>query len=1063
MIRFVKLFTFLWLLTSIVGFAVAEEPRLVIREGHAETSQIISIAFSPDGELFASGASDRSVKLWDVESGSLLNTFGGRSGSILFVDFSVSGDTLISASMDGTIEMIHVATGEVIKTFRDRGFYPTSASLHRESRILISSGRIGSEGYYKIWDLFTGEIIERVPVRDFPKKVFMIDEINAFASIESGSNKVLIRKIEGDLKEPIVLPEAFGAESQSLSVSSNGIICSSDDFGKTALWDSQNLKLIKTLRNELFAAEISPNGKLIAGLDESEQKVKILSALSGNVEREFSLEKCVATDIEFSPDSKFLLVGDDCGKITVYNVTEGAIVTRCAGSELKVVASAVSSDDKYGAFAVCRNNEENAVFILDFETGSLETFVETDLTQVNSIAINSENGKLAICGSGFFGESVFLFDIETQKLKNFGTFSEAATAADFSQSGDLFCFASEDTLKIYDLRKDILLDAVPSANGLRIIRSAFSEDNRKVAYGCVDGEVVVYDLQTEQSMFAAVEGNGKVLHISFTESGDSLAAVFENGTFVFKNIKTEKKCESRIPLKDRNPFVVASVIGNRLYGATRDNIIRVWNLDPEPKLVREFDSHHKNSVGEFALLEEDDLLISCGSEGVVSFWDLREENLHYSLYANREDLWAVASNTGFFDGTPNALIKMHWVIDNRPISFDSYYKDFFYPFLLEEIFGAEVKSVVNISETAIAGMPSPPQIGWQRIVGYDATEFEEYRITVQAEPISSPITTIYFYHNSKLLEKREFSGKDLFAFTENFDVRLLPGENILKAVAVDENGLRSNSVSREIFYRKPKEYKDLYVLAIGINEYGREDFELNYSIKDVEEFVKTIGQSSIYENVYVESLTDDEATKENVEKALIDISGRAHPRDAFIFYFAGHGESRLDESGENYRFSFLLYDPNSDYSKNNLDARFGSDELAEYVEKIKAFKQLLVLDACQSGSIVKDVADKLKMRYYDSKNLANISNIYGINIIASTLSFKPAYENADLEHGLFTYALLKGLRGEAADFSNTVTVNGLKLYLEKAVREKSARLNLNQQAYGSLNGSDFILLVIDKK
>ena len=72
----------------------------IIFEGHKDC--VLSVAFSPDGTMIASGSNDDTIKLWNLE-GRVLQTFGGHREWVASVSFSPDGTMIASGSDDNTI------------------------------------------------------------------------------------------------------------------------------------------------------------------------------------------------------------------------------------------------------------------------------------------------------------------------------------------------------------------------------------------------------------------------------------------------------------------------------------------------------------------------------------------------------------------------------------------------------------------------------------------------------------------------------------------------------------------------------------------------------------------------------------------------------------------------------------------------------------------------------------------------------------------------------------------------------------------------------------------------
>ena len=74
--------------------------------------------FTPNGDRLISGSSDRTIKIWDVFTGTYLGTLQGHSHWVASLALSQDAKILISGSWDETIRCWDIPTGQCLQTLR---------------------------------------------------------------------------------------------------------------------------------------------------------------------------------------------------------------------------------------------------------------------------------------------------------------------------------------------------------------------------------------------------------------------------------------------------------------------------------------------------------------------------------------------------------------------------------------------------------------------------------------------------------------------------------------------------------------------------------------------------------------------------------------------------------------------------------------------------------------------------------------------------------------------------------------------------------------------------------
>jgi WD40 repeat protein len=78
---------------------------------------ITSVSFSPDGRYALSGSYDKTIRLWNIESGREIRRFEGHTNHVISVSFSHDGRYALSGSDDHTIRLWDIESGREIRRF----------------------------------------------------------------------------------------------------------------------------------------------------------------------------------------------------------------------------------------------------------------------------------------------------------------------------------------------------------------------------------------------------------------------------------------------------------------------------------------------------------------------------------------------------------------------------------------------------------------------------------------------------------------------------------------------------------------------------------------------------------------------------------------------------------------------------------------------------------------------------------------------------------------------------------------------------------------------------------
>jgi WD40 repeat protein len=253
-----------------------------------------SVAFSPDGELLATASDDKTVRLWKVGSGQIVNTLSGHHDIINDVAWSADGNLLASAASDGVIIW-----------------------------------KVSSAGGYGAERRIVHPLVETHPVK--VNSVAFDPEETSLATADDNGTVAIWDLTSGQMKTSFtphvgpILKVAFSPVQGSRLLATAGV-------DKTAkLWDARNGKIRFNLThtNAVTDVAFSPDGKRVATAS-LDKKVKMWDVSSGKLLLTIS-HQAEVTSVAFTPDGMHLAAATSDHSAHLYDLRDQNLLSlaRC--------------------------------------------------------------------------------------------------------------------------------------------------------------------------------------------------------------------------------------------------------------------------------------------------------------------------------------------------------------------------------------------------------------------------------------------------------------------------------------------------------------------------------------------------------------------------------------------------------------------------------------------------------------------------------------------------------------------------------------------------------------
>jgi WD40 repeat protein/serine/threonine protein kinase len=538
-------------------------------EGHTDLVQ--AVAVTPDGRHAVSASSDRTLRLWDLESGQTLRALDGHSGSVQAIAVTSDGRRAVSGSDDGTLRLWDLESGQTVRTLQGHTGPVQAVAVTLDGRRAVSAS---SDRELRIWDLESGETLRTLNGHRGPVNAVAITVDGNRAISGSFDQTLRIWDLEGGLMLGVL--EGHTALVNAVALTPEGRLAISASGDKTLrVWDLESGRTLRTLQGHasyVLSVAVTPDGRRAVSAS-SDRTLCLWELESGQMLHALKGHTNWIQAVVVTPCGRRAVSGSSDCTLRIWDLESSQTLRKLEGHASWVQAVVVTPD---GRRAVSASNDRR-LRVWDLESAQTQLVLEGHDEGVSAVALTPD-GNYAVSAS--HDRTLRLWDLKTgRSLRTFRGHTSPVQAVAVTFDGSRVISASSDrTLRVWDFESTRTLRTFDGhEEGVSAV--ALSPDGCRAVSASHDRTLRIWELETGQLLRTLQGHTGSVQAVALMPDGRRAVSASHDRTLRVWDLETGQTLRTFAGHTDVVWNVAIARQGTHAASVGWDRTLRVWDLD----------------------------------------------------------------------------------------------------------------------------------------------------------------------------------------------------------------------------------------------------------------------------------------------------------------------------------------------------------------------------------------------------------------------------------------------------------------------------------------------------